>query len=266
MRTDSCLGCDAEVRHSRQKSVYCSATCWWDHCVERNVRQAPHGMRYGATCEVCHGQFQTHIGARVRKGQGFGSGSRFCSQVCQWISLGRKEHECQGCGTGFYPKHGTRVTFCSRECSFDQQKQVAQLRNQIRCAVVASRRIRKARRLCKTQECKNAIGLVRRTKHSGFCSWCIPKPSKATGYGYIGDKANKPCDDCGVEICFVVTGGRPPARCKLCAKKHKRLLTKKHSGSALKKSEKTWRWLRTNKQDKSSRKRRLDVWYMWRSY
>lgn len=78
-------------------------------------------------CKVCKKGFKPY-----RKGV------KYCSRQCLHISLKRKkEYRCKQCQKWFLPKANNRTTFCSRECSFANQKTNRKLR----------RRARKCRRI-----------------------------------------------------------------------------------------------------------------------
>jgi 5-methylcytosine-specific restriction endonuclease McrA/endogenous inhibitor of DNA gyrase (YacG/DUF329 family) len=112
-----CPGCAGPVYTNSFAQIYCSAGCWWAHCKDRDATLAPYGMKYGATCQTCHGQFVVPLR------QAMSGNRRFCSQNCQWISLGMADpdsprRECKTCGKEYNPKRKGRDSFCGRECAF----------------------------------------------------------------------------------------------------------------------------------------------------
>lgn len=64
-------------------------------------------------CQRCDGQFVRLSGV-----------ARFCGDECRLVYAAevaggpRQRRVCQNCGASYKPKSTTRVTFCSRDCSF----------------------------------------------------------------------------------------------------------------------------------------------------
>jgi hypothetical protein len=133
-----CIECENTFFSIQKHAQYCSQVC----C--RNARK----LKDNAVCSQCGKNFISY------------AGKKYCSVDCSRAAFARAKRICLNCGVEYKPKQVDRVKFCSRGCSFEYKKKIA--------------------------EPKKAIKVLARNR---VCLIC--------GNNYMGNPASKCCsDDC----------------------------------------------------------------------
>ena len=145
-------------------------------------------------CE-CGNKFETSRSTKI-----------FCSQPCQRKnSKASFEAVCEGCGITFRPKRTGNKRFCSRDCSFIQQKRLGALQPTFRK---------------KEKPLPHSIVFFQNCQHCGVVFASKNRALRCKAHSYVPSEAQtRPCAGaCGA----VVTGYENKKWCASCRKKRSR--------------------------------------------
>jgi 5-methylcytosine-specific restriction endonuclease McrA len=148
------------------------------------------------------------------------------------ISPTKLLHQCQHCGSGFYPKRTDRLTFCSQQCSLTNQKAKRLSQDELKRRLAerqAARRVVLQPLPCK--QCSKVF-LPNSVNHALCSSECrvLWSRSAAVGYAIAGDardRTPRPCGECG-KVFAPEYGNKKRAFCSdACGRKSKRRTARK---------------------------------------